>query len=78
MIHRPTSSSLRGLHVAAQLPSWKGVDEMLTNELNAVHEAMADSREIAVLHQLQGRAQLIKEIRKLVVEAPSIMEKLER
>ena len=77
MIHRPELSSIRGLHVAAQLPSWKGVDELLTNELNAVFERMTESPDAAALYRLQGRAQLIKEIRKLAATSADLMEKLE-
>lgn len=78
MIHRPTLSSIRALHVMAQQPSWKGVDELLTNELNAALDQLADNRDPAVLHQLQGRVQVIKEIRKLAAESASLLEKLER
>lgn len=78
MIHRTELSDVRALHALAQQPSWKGFDAMLERELNAVHERMTESRDIAVLHQLQGRAQLINEIRRLVANTPSLLEKLDQ
>ena len=56
--------------------AWGEVNNMFSDELLKLYEAMADSRDDATLRQFQGRVQFIREFQSLVREAPRTLEKL--
>lgn len=61
--------TLRNLVQLRQMPQWLTTDALLVNELTKVHDLMTDARDATSLHQLQGRAQAIRDFRALIAKA---------
>jgi hypothetical protein len=78
MLSKPTVAQLRSAAHLGSQSFWKDFESMIDGELVAILNLMVDSRDLAVLHQLQGRARALKELRQVVVESPALLEKVER
>lgn len=76
MLTKPTRQQLRSLYSLSKTDAWTEIDKIFQTELDKTYENLAEGRDDATLHRLQGRAQLIREFRVLVREAPSLLEKL--
>jgi hypothetical protein len=62
----------------AQQPYWPDVREVLEAEERMIMEKLRDVSGDSTLHQLQGRAQALNDFKKLLANASSYIEKLER
>lgn len=76
MLTKPTAQALRSLYSFSRQTGWADVDQMFKDELARTYEMLAESRDDAILRQLQGRAQLIREILSLAQSAQATLEKL--
>ena len=76
MLSKPGVDFYRSLLVATRSPAWRSIDEALRNELQALYEAMRETRDTVALHQLQGRAQALNDLLKEAENAQSILEKI--
>lgn len=59
-------------------PAWREFENMIDGEITSILMLMVDSRDMAVLHQLQGRARALKELKQMMGDSPSLLEKVER
>lgn len=48
---------------------------MLQEELDTIKDRLTETADLAALHRLQGRAQVIKELQQLVDQAPQTLSK---
>lgn len=68
----------RAAHALSQQSWWPALRELMETELGVVNAAMRDAMNIVVLHQLQGRAKAICELRDLVLTAGEVIAQAER
>ena len=78
MLSKPTTAQLRSAVILAGLPAWREVEGWIDSELAAVVALMLDSRDPTTLHQMQGRAKALKELKQAVGNASLMLEKVER
>lgn len=78
MLSKSTPSQLRAAVALMGSPMWKDLESAIDSEVAAILNLMVDTRDLAVLHQLQGRARALKELKMFVLESPTRLEKVER
>lgn len=66
---------LRSLFHIGQSNEGKSLDEFLQRELGAIFEKLTDSQQTVALHQLQGRAQAIRDLRQAIATAGADLTK---
>ncbi len=66
MLEKITPEATRNL---VQIRSMPAIDAMLSAELAKVYETMASHQNPVVIHQLQGKAQFISDLRKTIATA---------
>jgi hypothetical protein len=76
MITNPSPAALKALHAFGSHTGWSEVQKYLEGELQALYRHISEAREDVTLRQMQGRAQLIKELLGLVREAPTTLNRL--
>jgi hypothetical protein len=60
-------------HGLSQHTWWSALNNMLTQELAMIYELMTTTQNPVALHQLQGRAQALRELQACVNEAGEII-----
>lgn len=76
MLTKPNSRALRAFYSLSNRTGWDDISAFLDEELAAVYEQLSQAREEVTLRQLQGRAQFIVDFKKVVRDAPTLLEKL--
>jgi hypothetical protein len=76
MLTKPTLAQLRAASRLAPQPDWRELMSLVDVELAEIFLRMTDSHNTVVLHQLQGRAQALKDFRKLVGESQVLLERM--
>ena len=76
MLTKSTTAVLKALHVLTSQPGWLELDKFLENELQATYVVLAEAADEATLRAMQGRARFIREFKKFVKDAPSVLDKL--
>lgn len=75
MLSKPDRHQLLAIFKVSRVTDWEGVDRMLREELTKTYESMTDAESLPAVHRLQGRAAFIKELLKLVQDAPELLRK---
>lgn len=75
MLTKPSTEALRALYSFSNHSGWAAVSSFLEAELASTQEILAMAVEDVTVRQMQGRAQFILELQKLVREARNELEK---
>lgn len=78
MLTKPKASHLRAAVTLTGLTLWRDFESLIDSEIAGILDLIVESRDMAVLHQLQGRARALKELKQLIVDSPTLLEKVER
>jgi hypothetical protein len=76
MLKKPAINDLRAAARISPLPDWAVMAEMIEGELQEIYSRMTDSHNTVVLHQLQGRAQALKDFRLLIKNSQGYLERM--
>lgn len=76
MLKKPNKAALRSLFALTKHLAWRDLTSMLDEELQATYDLLTESRDPAILHQMQGRAQFIRDFQKAARDVRSNLEKL--
>lgn len=75
MICQPTRSQLQALVNISRLPDWKGVAEILDQELALTTDRLIGAQDADATRKYQGRAKMLRDLKLLVADAPDLLVK---
>lgn len=78
MLRKPTINELRAAGRLNALPEWREVANMIEGELQEIYLRLSDTHNVVVLHQLQGRAQALKDFRIVMANALDYLERMSK
>jgi hypothetical protein len=78
MFTKPTVAALTALSQYVETPRWKDVDEMFTEEIEAVTKRLIGARKTADVHEIKGRLATLRDIQQTAREARSMLAQLGR
>lgn len=76
MITTPSPAALKALNALSCQTAWGEVSKLLESELASVFSVLSEAKDDVTLRQMQGRAQFIQELLRLVRNAPTLLSKL--
>lgn len=76
MLTKPNSKALRAFYSFSNRTGWDDISAFLDGELAATYERLVKALDEVTVRQLQGRAQFIVDLQKMVREAPQLLEKM--
>lgn len=78
MLTKLSVEHIRALHVMVRMPWWSVISKLMERELNATYERMQTEHDVVTLHQLQGRARLLCEVRTTLATTQETLNKFEK
>jgi len=75
MLSRPTNEALIVLEQISRLPRYTDFNKMIEAELATIMDKLMGATDIAVIHELRGRAKALKEFQAAVAQAPATLVK---
>lgn len=78
MLTKVTLQQARALRILSQQPQWLEVESLLQQELTEALDRLMLNHDPVAMQKLAGRAQALKDLMKLVKDAPDLMRRLDK
>lgn len=78
MLNRPDKQDLQALAYVRQSPGFGRFDKMLEAEHAEALTQLVATNDHAAIHRLQGKVQCIAELRQLLADASTVLDRIEQ